>query len=84
MNYLESKHLTDQIAQAYVDHAPVCSVLGWFSRGRKFAENGLAIRKASGDRWGIAQARQCLMWTIFPVGEFQEAIRQGKTRGNGV
>ena len=52
MNLAERYPPTLELAQAYSEHAPVMTVLPWFSRGLDYADRSLAIRRDLGRRLG--------------------------------
>lgn len=78
MNHAEARGITDQIAQAYANHAPACAVLGWWGRGFRYAQRSLALREETGDRWGAAQSRSYWAMVLFSAGQWRRCIEVGR------
>lgn len=78
MNRAESHGVSDQIAQAYANHAPACAVLGWWERGERYAQRGLALREEAGDRWGAAQSRSYWAMVLFSAGRWRRCLEVGR------
>ncbi len=80
LNLAERYPPTRELAQACSEHA--ISVTGLpralFRRGARYAERGLAIRRALGDLWGQGQSLNFYGMLLYAFGYYQEAL--GKFR----
>ncbi len=56
MNLVERHAPTMELAQAYSEHAPAISLIGYYSRGIAYAEKSLELRRSFGDLWGQGQS----------------------------
>jgi signal transduction histidine kinase/DNA-binding response OmpR family regulator len=56
MNLVERYPPTMELAQAYSEHAPGMSLLGYYSRGVVYAEKSLELRRLFSDLWGQGQS----------------------------
>jgi two-component system sensor kinase len=74
LNLAERYLPTPELAQAYSEHAPGMSLLGWFSRGIAYAEKSLDIRKALGDLWGQGQSLHFHGVVLYACARYREAI----------
>ncbi len=74
MNLAERYGPTPELAQAYSEHAPVMTVLPWFSRAVAYAERSLAMRRASGDVWGQGQSLHFYGVALYGASRFDECI----------
>ncbi|HTJ75802.1 MAG TPA: response regulator [Acidimicrobiales bacterium] len=63
-----------ELAQAYSEHAPVMTMVPWFSRGQAYAERSLEIRTELGDVWGQGQSLNFIGVVHYAAGHFQECI----------
>ncbi len=80
MNLAERYPPTPELAQAYSEHAPVMTVLPWFSRGLAYGERSLQIRTDLGDVWGQGQSLHFIGAVLYSSSRFQDCIdrcRQG-------
>jgi len=73
MNLTERYPPTAQRAQAYSEHAPVMSLLPWYSRGVAYAERSHAIRTSLGDLYGQGQSRHFLGVVLYAASRWDEA-----------
>src|SRR5262249_58669116 len=55
MNLAEVYPPSPELAQAYSNHAPTMTLLGWYRRATDYAERSLAIRRGLNDVWGQGQ-----------------------------
>ncbi len=74
MNLAERYPPTLELAQAYSEHAPVMTVLPWFSRGLDYADRSLAIRRRMGDVWGQGQSLHFRGVVLYGASRFRECI----------
>jgi len=74
MNLAERYPPTLELAQAYSEHAPVMTVLPWFSRGLGYADRSLAIRRELGDVWGQGQSLHFRGVVLYGASRFRECI----------
>ena len=56
MNLAERYRRSAELGQAYSEHAPVMTIIPWYSRGIRYAQRSLAIRQSLGDVWGQGQS----------------------------
>lgn len=68
--YLPSKEL----AQAYSEHGPAMSVVGYFSRAIRYAERSIKMREELNDTWGKGQSLVFLGITLFAASRYRECI----------
>jgi signal transduction histidine kinase len=76
MNLVERYPPTLELAQAYSEHAPVMTMVPWFSRGIAYAEKSLAIRKEFGDLWGQGQSYHFYGVVLYAASRFRESIEK--------
>jgi diguanylate cyclase (GGDEF)-like protein/PAS domain S-box-containing protein len=74
MNLAELYPPTPELAQAYSEHAPVMTMLPWFSRGLTYARRSLEIRQESGDVWGQGQSFNFLGVVLYASTRYRECI----------
>ncbi|HTP28895.1 MAG TPA: ATP-binding protein, partial [Anaeromyxobacteraceae bacterium] len=74
MNLAERHPPTLDLAQAYSEHAPVMTMLAWFSRGIAYAKRSYEIRKALHDTWGQGQSLHFLGVVLYGASRFEESI----------
>ncbi|HET6690508.1 MAG TPA: AAA family ATPase, partial [Miltoncostaeaceae bacterium] len=74
MNLAERYPPTLELAQAYSEHAPVMTVLPWFSRGLDYADRSLAIRRDLGDVWGQGQSLHFRGVVLYGASRYEECI----------
>jgi PAS domain S-box-containing protein len=74
MNLAERYPPTLELAQAYSEHAPVMTMIPWFSRGLRYVERSLEIRTALGDVWGQGQSLSFAGVGLYAASRYREAI----------
>jgi PAS domain S-box-containing protein len=74
MNLAERYPPSPELAQAYSEHAPVMTMIPWFSRGRAYGEKSLRIRTDLGDVWGQGQSLHFIGVVHYAASNFQECI----------
>ncbi|MDQ6928045.1 MAG: EAL domain-containing protein, partial [Actinomycetota bacterium] len=76
MNLAERYPPTPELAQAYSEHAPVMTMVPWFSRGIAYAKKSLAIRQELGDVWGQGQSMNFYGVVLYAASRYRECIEQ--------
>jgi signal transduction histidine kinase/tetratricopeptide (TPR) repeat protein len=74
LNLAERYPPTLDLAQAYSEHAPVMTLVPYFSRGITYAWKSHAIRKAFGDTWGQGQSLNFLGIVLYAASKYDECI----------
>src|SRR5207247_2402247 len=67
---------TPELAQAYSIHAPIMSLVPYFSRGFAYAQKSLAIYKSLGDLWGQGQSYHFHGIVLYAASRFEECIEK--------
>ena len=76
MNLAERYPPTAALAQAYSEHAPVMTMVPWYSRGIAYTKRSLAIRTDLGDLWGQGQSRHFYGVVLYAASRYRECIDQ--------
>ena len=76
MNVAERYAPSLELAQAYSEHAPVTSMLPWYSRGIAYAQKSLAIRTHFGDVWGQGQSLHFYGVVLYASSRYIECIEK--------
>lgn len=79
MNLAERYPPTLELAQAYSIHAPVMSLVAYFSRGIVYAEKSFAIYKALGDLWGQGQSQNFHGMVLYVAARYDEGLERFRT-----
>ncbi|HZI39619.1 MAG TPA: GAF domain-containing protein, partial [Acidimicrobiia bacterium] len=74
MNLAERYPPTPELAQAYSEHAPVMTMAPWYSRGLRYGQRSLAIRRELGDVWGQGQSLGFCATVLYAASRYREAI----------
>ena len=74
MNLAERYPPTSELAQAYSEHAPVMTMVPWFSRGADYAQRSLAIRRELGDIWGEGQSLHFYGIVLYASSQYRACI----------
>lgn len=74
MNLAERYPPTREVAQAYSEHAPVMTLIPWISRGVRYVDRSLEIRRDLNDVWGQGQSLNFSGIVLFTAGRYDEAI----------
>ncbi|HEX6595808.1 MAG TPA: EAL domain-containing protein, partial [Acidimicrobiales bacterium] len=74
MNLAERYPPTEALAQAYSEHAPVATMIPWYSRGIAYARRSLAIRRELGNVWGEGQSLGFYGAVLYSASRYQECI----------
>ncbi|MBL9163285.1 MAG: response regulator [Planctomycetaceae bacterium] len=67
---------SSELAQAYSEHAPAMTLIGYYSRGTAYAQKSLDLRKELGDLWGQGQSLVFYGITLFAASRFDECIEK--------
>lgn len=65
-----------ELAQAYSEHAPVTTLVPYFSRGIEYAQRSYEIRLKLGDVWGQGQSLHFYGVVLYGASRFHEAIEK--------
>jgi serine/threonine protein kinase/tetratricopeptide (TPR) repeat protein len=76
MNLAELYSSTLELAQAYSVHAPVMSLVPYFSRGIAYAQKAFDIYKSLGDLLGQAQSQNFLGLVLYAASRYEEALEK--------
>jgi len=74
LNLCESMPGSPEMAQTYSSHGIVCGIVPLFGRAIRYQQQGLAIREARRDRWGIAQSSNFMGICHYWRGQWDEAL----------
>ena len=74
MNDAEKYKDTPELAKSYSEHAPVCSLLGFFSRADVYSKRSLKIRRDQTDLWGQGQTLSYASVVHLAATQFQACI----------
>ncbi|MDQ6617212.1 MAG: AAA family ATPase, partial [Actinomycetota bacterium] len=74
MNLAERFPPSPELAQAYSEHAPVMTMIPWYSRGITYALRSLAIRTELGDVWGQGQSLHFHGLVLYAASRYREAL----------
>ncbi|MCO6043889.1 response regulator [Aeoliella sp. ICT_H6.2] len=70
---------SEALAHAYSGHGPAMSLVGYFSRGIRYAERSIEMRRELGNTWGTAQSLVFLGITLFAASRYRECIEKSRT-----
>ncbi|MGZ4172908.1 MAG: EAL domain-containing protein [Solirubrobacteraceae bacterium] len=79
MNLIERFPPTEELAQAYADHASAMTMIPYFARGIAYAERSLAMQREFDDAWGAAQSEQSLGVVLYAASRFEEALAHSRS-----
>ncbi|HJV09722.1 MAG TPA: hypothetical protein VJ653_08570, partial [Acidimicrobiales bacterium] len=74
MNLAERYPPSAELAQAYSEHAPVMTMVPWFSRGLAYGRKSLQIRTDLGDLWGQGQSLNFIGTVLYSGSDYLECI----------
>lgn len=74
MNAAERYPPTPELGQAWSIHAPVVTMVPWFTRGLAYAEKSYGVRVALGDRWGQGQSLSFRGVVLYAASRWHEGI----------
>ena len=75
MNDAERFQDTPELAKSYSEHAPVCSLLRWFTRAERYSARSLSIRMEQKDLWGQGQTLAYSSVVQLAATNFHECIK---------
>ncbi len=78
MNLAERFGPSPELAQAYSEHAPVLTMIPWYSRGITYARRSLAIRTELGDLWGQGQSLNFYGVVLYAASRYRESLARGQ------
>ena len=73
MNLAERYPPSRELGQSWSEHAPVMTMLPWYSRGMRYAERSLAVRRDLHDAWGEGQSLNFTGVVRYAASQFDEA-----------
>jgi signal transduction histidine kinase/CheY-like chemotaxis protein len=76
MNRAERYAPTLELAQIYSDHAVAMTLLGLYSRGIRYAQRSLEIRRTLGNSWGQGQSLSFYGVVLYAASRFRESIEK--------
>ena len=76
MNLAERYPPTLELAQAYSDHAPVMTMVPWYSRGIAYARRSLAIRRSFDNVWGQGQSLHFYGVVLYAASRYRESLEK--------
>jgi hypothetical protein len=74
MNLAERFPPSPELAQAYSEHAPVMTMIPWYSRGITYARRSLAVRTELGDVWGQGQSLHFYGVVLYAASRYRESL----------
>lgn len=74
MNIAERFGPSPELAQAWSEHAPVMTMIPWYSRGIAYAKKSLQLRQALGDIWGQGQSLGFYGVVLYAASRYEEAM----------
>jgi len=78
LNLIERYPPTPELAQAYSEHAPGMSLIGYFRRGIAYAEKSYALRRSFGDLWGQGQSRNFHAILLYAASRYAECVEKSR------
>ncbi len=78
MNLVERYPPTMELAQAYSEHAPGMSLIGYYSRGIVYAEKSLALRRSFSDAWGQGQSLNFYGILLYAASRFTTCVEKSR------
>ncbi len=78
MNLVERYPPTAELAQAYSEHAPGMSLIGYYSRGIIYAEKSLALRRSFSDLWGEGQSLHFYGILLHAASRFTTCVEKSR------
>ena len=76
MNLAELYVPTPELAQAYAEHAPGLTLVGYLRRAEKYAQKSLAIRRELSDWWGQGQSLHYWGVVLYAGSRYEECIEK--------
>ena len=82
MNEAEVYPPTEELAQAYSDHAPAVSLIPWLARGEVYAQRSLKIREDQNNLWGQGQSKGFRSILLYATSKFESCIEVAQSAEN--
>ena len=79
MNEAEIYPPTEELAQAYSDHAPAMSLIPWLARGEVYAQRSIKIREDQNNLWGQGQSKGFRSILLYAASKFESCIEVGQS-----
>lgn len=74
MNMAERFGPSPELAQAWSEHAPVMTMIPWYSRGIAYANKSLELRRELGDIWGQGQSLGFYGVVLYAATRYEDAL----------
>jgi PAS domain S-box-containing protein len=74
MNLAERYEPSAELGQSYSEHAPVMTMLPWYTRGVRYAQRSLQVRRDLGDLWGQGQSLNFTGVVCYAGSRYEEAL----------
>jgi diguanylate cyclase (GGDEF)-like protein/PAS domain S-box-containing protein len=74
MNLAERYPPSPELAQAWSEHAPVMTMIPWYSRGIAYARKSYDVRVELGDEWGQGQSLSFYGVVLYAASRYRECI----------
>jgi signal transduction histidine kinase/CheY-like chemotaxis protein len=78
MNLVERYPPTRELAQAYSEHAPGMSLIGYYRRGITYAEKSLELRRSFGDLWEQGQSLHFYGILLHAASKFPQCAEKSR------
>ncbi|MGA2258643.1 MAG: histidine kinase dimerization/phospho-acceptor domain-containing protein, partial [Thermoguttaceae bacterium] len=78
MNLVERYPPTMELAQAYSEHAPANSLIGYYSRGIVYAKKSLELRRSFSDLWGQGQSLNFYSILLHAASRFTTCVEKSR------
>ncbi len=78
MNLGEKFRPSEELANAYSEHAPVMCLLRMFGRAERYARKSIEIRTELENIWGQGQSKCFLACAYYAASRFEEALSVGR------
>jgi diguanylate cyclase (GGDEF)-like protein/PAS domain S-box-containing protein len=72
LNLAERYPPSAELGQAWSEHAPVMTMIPWFSRALRYVQRSLTVREELGDVWGQGQSRSFAGVSLYAASRYQE------------
>jgi len=78
MNLVERYPPTMELAQAYSEHAPGMSLIGYYRRGMRYANKSLELRRSFSDLWGQGQSLNFYGILLHAASRFATCVEKSR------
>lgn len=76
LNLVERYAASEELAQAYAEHALGMTLIAFFRRGEAFAQKSLRIRRDAGNLWGQGRSLHFYGIVLYASARFEECIEK--------